>query len=139
MADQLTEEQRRQQAMLAVESNDPLYDDEVDSVGQEWPERISKPAKKKAGKKKSLSKQGPPSFRNDEERLAHFEQMAAHPQQHPMVGMPYNPTASLGSFGSMVSGSEADFMVRQAQNGDVESTLGGVQVGEGASGAHDDP
>lgn len=125
------DEERRQQAMLAVESNDPLYDEEVDSVGQEWPERFAKPAKKKAGKKKSLSKQGPPVFRNDEERLAHFEQMAAQPQQQPqMMGMPYNPTASLGSFGSMVSGSEADFMVRQAQNGDVESTLGGVQVGE---------
>ncbi len=140
-------EQQRQQAILAVETSDPLYDEEEGSVGQEWPERITNPAKgkkgKKGGTKKGTGKNGsgvggaPPKFRNDEEKYAYYEKMAssAGPQapgyQDSWGGGDYNPggaydpTASIGSLtmGSMMSGSEADFMVRQAQQGDVESTL----------------
>ena len=50
-------EQQRQQAILAVESSDPLYDeDEVGSVGQEWPERVTNPLRGK--RKESRNEEG---------------------------------------------------------------------------------
>ena len=144
------QEQQRQQSILAVESSDPLFDeDEEGSMGQEWPERITHPIKgnkkaKKGTKKGIKSGSGgggqPPNFRSDEEKYAYYEKMASSTGQRQGPGFQdtwgnggysnvnpggYDPTGSIGSLtmGSMMSGSEADFMVRQAQQGDVESTL----------------
>ena len=148
------DEKRRQQAILAVEQSDPLYDGgehndwEEGSTGQEWPERQMKQTggKVKAikkSKKKGKKAKDVPEFSNDEERLSYLEGMASkqnphnpsnayqqfqnrHSEQWGSVG---EVGMQQGSIASMMSGSEADFMLRQAQGGDVGAGLAGLDGG----------
>jgi len=132
------ERDRRQAALMAVTGDDPLYDydgNEIDNEGQDWSERQIKKSKKKGAKKKKVDANKPSDFESDEARLTYLERLAVKPQQayqqfqaqrqqewgqYPAPGG-YNPG---GSQVSMLSGSEADFMVRQAQNGDPNVGLG---------------
>ena len=124
------EQARRQATLLAVTADDPLYDyeNDVDAL-------VDIPEKKKKSKKKRLDTRNPDEFQSEEARLLYLESLAAKPQQayqqfqsqrqqqwEQFPGpLGYNPGASQVS---MLSGSEADFMVRQAQFGDPTVALG---------------
>jgi len=132
------ERDRREATLMAVTGDDPLYDydgNEIDNEAQEWPERNLKKPKKKGIKKKKIDPSNPGAFESDEAKLAYLERLAVKPQQAYQqfqsqrqqewgqfpAPVGYNPG---GSQVSMLSGSEADFMVRQAQNGDPNVGLG---------------